>query len=56
MDTTSKKITKLNESSQKRDEFRSNWDEHISIHQDSLPQEIINAWGGFERLELEARN
>ena len=56
MNTTSKKIAKLNESSQERDEFSWNLDEPLLIHQDSVLQEIINAWGGFERLELEARN
>ena len=56
MDITTKKITELNESSQKRDEFRKKLDGHLSIHQDSLLQEILNTWGGLERLELEARN
>ena len=56
MDTTSKKIAKLNESSQERDEFSGNFDEPLSPERDSVLQEIINAWGGFERLELEARN
>ncbi len=55
MKTISESVNKLNEASQKRGEFSRNLDEYISVHQDSLPQEIITAWGEFELLEKEAK-
>lgn len=55
MNTATNNIDKLKESSQKRGEARRDLSEYFSTHQHDLSQELINAWGGFERLELEAR-
>ncbi len=52
---TTNQLEKLKESSQKRDEVRRVWGEYLLTNQQNLPQELITAWGGFERLELEAR-
>ena len=54
--TKNKKIIKLQESTQKRNEAWIEVDKCVSLYQHDLPQEFIDAWGGFERLELEARN
>ena len=48
-------LDKLSESSRKRDELRRDLEEYLLTNQQNLPQELIAAWGGFERLELEAR-
>ncbi len=55
MSTIKENIAKLNEASQRRGEFSRNLDEYISVHQDSLPQEVIAAWEGFEVSEKEAK-
>lgn len=55
MSTATNHIDKLQESFQKRDEAKVQLSEYFLIHQQDLPQELINAWGGFERLELEGR-
>ena len=48
-------LDKLKESSQKRDEVRRGLEEYLLTNQQNWPQELITAWGGLERLELEAR-
>ncbi len=55
MKTIKENITKLNEASDKRGEAWIELSRCLSVHQDSLPQEIITAWGGWELLEREAK-
>ena len=55
MKTISESVNKLNEASEKRGGFSRNLAQYISVHQDSLPQEVITAWEGFEVLEKEAK-
>ena len=54
--TKNKKIIKLQESTQKRNEAWIEVDKCVSLYRHDLPQEFVDAWGGFERLaeEVEA--
>ena len=54
--TKNKKIIKLQESTQKRNEAWIEVDKCVSLYRHDLPQEFIDAWGGFESLaeEVEA--
>ena len=53
--TKNQNITKLKEASEKRNEAWTELNKYVNLQQHNLPQEIIDAWGGLERLELEAR-
>lgn len=55
MNTTNENIAKLHESFKKRDEAKVYLSEYFLANQDSLPQELVTAWVGFERLEKEAK-
>jgi len=55
MSNTNKNLVKLQESFKERDEAKVCLSKYFLVHQHNLPQEIINAWVEFERLEREAQ-
>lgn len=55
MKTTSESMLKLRQLSEEKDEVKAELSDFFWLQQDSLPQELINTWGGWERLEREAQ-
>lgn len=55
MKATSQNMLKLQQLSKERNEIKAELSDFFWLQQDTLPQELVNAWGGFERLEKEAQ-